>query len=172
MIMQPAARVGDPVAHTIPPVLAPAPGSPNVLIENRPAWRGISAAQAAQLLNAMKDAAIEIKKAEVATEAATGTQYQGAAEANELKTKVEQNKKLADMIMGFAAVADIHVCAMVIPPPPHGPGVVIGGSETVLINGQPACRAGDTIQEANVLANVPPITNRIVSGSATVLIGG
>jgi uncharacterized Zn-binding protein involved in type VI secretion len=167
-----AARVGDPVTHTLPPMLSPASGSLNVLIENRPAWRGISAAQAAQLLNAMKDAEIAIKKAELATQVATGTTYQGAAEANELKTKLAENKKIADMMMSLAAVADIHICAMLLPAPIHGPGVVIGGSATVLINGQPACRQGDTIQEANVLANIPPITNRIVGGSATVMIGG
>ena len=169
--MIPAARVGDPVSHVLPPVLAPASGSPNVLIGNLPAWRGISAAQVAQLLNAMKDGMIAIKKAELLTKAASGPTEKGVAEANELKTKIDETKKLADMIMGFAAVADIHTCTMIIPPPVHGPGVVIGGSETVLINGQPACRAGDTIQEANVLANIPPITNQIVSGCPTVLIG-
>lgn len=35
--MKPAARVGDQTAHGFP--LAPGPGSPNVLIGNRPAWR-------------------------------------------------------------------------------------------------------------------------------------
>lgn len=35
--MKPAARVGDPTTHGAP--LSPGPGSPNVLIENRPAWR-------------------------------------------------------------------------------------------------------------------------------------
>ena len=35
--MPPAARVGDPTSHGTP--LAPGPGSPNVLIEGRPAWR-------------------------------------------------------------------------------------------------------------------------------------
>jgi len=35
--MKPAARVGDPTGHGTP--LSPGPGSPNVLIGNRPAWR-------------------------------------------------------------------------------------------------------------------------------------
>ena len=47
-----------------------------------------------------------------------------------------------------------------------GPGVVIDGSQTVLINGLQACRLGDTILEAVG----PP--NKIVRGEFTVLIGG
>jgi uncharacterized Zn-binding protein involved in type VI secretion len=169
---QPGARVGDQVVHPLPPKLTGGTGSRNVLMGSLPAWRGLSAAQVAQLLTAMKDAEIAIRKAEAATKLATGTAYQGAAEANELKTKIEEKKKLADMMANFAAVADIHLCATLLPPPVHGPGMVIGGSQTVLINGQPACRMGDTIMEANVLANIPPITNRIASGLPTVLIGG
>jgi uncharacterized Zn-binding protein involved in type VI secretion len=63
-------------------------------------------------------------------------------------------------------MADIHQCATPLPIPPHGPGVVIDGSKTVLINGLPACRMGDTILEA-----LGP-TNKIVKGEMTVLIGG
>ncbi|GBC93869.1 hypothetical protein HRbin15_02371 [bacterium HR15] len=37
--MKPAARVGDSTAHGSP--LAPGPGSPNVFIGNRPAWRAV-----------------------------------------------------------------------------------------------------------------------------------
>jgi uncharacterized Zn-binding protein involved in type VI secretion len=55
---------------------------------------------------------------------------------------------------------------MVPPPMPHGPGVVIDGSMTVLINGLAASRMGDTILEALG----PP--NKIVMGLPTVLIGG
>jgi uncharacterized Zn-binding protein involved in type VI secretion len=36
---QPAARLGDMTAHGTP--LAPGPGSPNVLIGGRPAWRAL-----------------------------------------------------------------------------------------------------------------------------------
>jgi uncharacterized protein involved in type VI secretion and phage assembly len=65
-----------------------------------------------------------------------------------------------------AAVADIHMCATPSPVPPHGPGVVINGSATVMINNLPACRLGDTIMEALD----PP--NSITKGEATVIIGG
>jgi uncharacterized Zn-binding protein involved in type VI secretion len=53
-----------------------------------------------------------------------------------------------------------------LPIPPHGPGVVIDGSTTVMINGLPACRLGDTILEPVG----PP--NKIVKGEFTVIIGG
>ncbi len=38
--MPPAARVGDPTSHGTS--LSPGPGSPNVLIGGKPAWRGNS----------------------------------------------------------------------------------------------------------------------------------
>jgi len=38
--MPPAARVGDPTGHGIP--LSPGPGSSNVLIGGKPAWRATS----------------------------------------------------------------------------------------------------------------------------------
>ncbi|NET40025.1 MAG: hypothetical protein F6K19_50090 [Cyanothece sp. SIO1E1] len=53
---KPAARVTDAVAHVIPPVLTGTPGSPDVFIGGLPAWRGISAAQLPQLMDAIKDA--------------------------------------------------------------------------------------------------------------------
>ena len=37
----PAARITDNVAHPLPPVLTPGPGSPTVLIGFLPAWRGL-----------------------------------------------------------------------------------------------------------------------------------
>lgn len=100
---RPAARVGDLVAHPIPPVLTPGPGSPDTLIGFRPAWR---------------------------------------------------------------ALVDVHVCATPLPPSPHGPGVVIKGSSTVLINFVPATRVGDQVIESCG----PP--NPIIMGCPTVLIGG
>ena len=72
---------------------------------------------------------------------------------------------MSSTISGAAGGADIHVCATPLPIPPHGPGVVIDGSQTVLINNLPACRMGDTIVEAVG----PP--NKIVMGMPTVLIG-
>ena len=65
-----------------------------------------------------------------------------------------------------AAISTSHTCtAPAVPPPPHGPGVVITGSMTVLINNLPACRQGDTILEAVG----PP--NTISMGLPTVIIG-
>ncbi len=63
-------------------------------------------------------------------------------------------------------MADIHLCTTPLPLPPHGPGFVIDGSQTVLVNNMPACRMGDTILEALG----PP--NKIAMGCFTVLIGG
>jgi uncharacterized Zn-binding protein involved in type VI secretion len=70
------------------------------------------------------------------------------------------------MISGMGAMSDIHLCTVPSPVPPHGPGVVIDGSATVLINNMPACRLGDTIIEPLG----PP--NKIVKGEMTVIIGG
>ena len=166
-----AARIGDSVVHPLPPVLTPGTlGSPTVWIGSKPAWRGLSAAEVAVLLTAMKDAQIAITKAKTATKLAQGKPTQGAAEVNEVKVKAEQTKKIADQIMSYVAGGtDIHLCATIIPLPVHGPGIVIDASQTVLINGRPACRAGDTIFEANVLANAIP--NKIVMGCPTVWIG-
>jgi uncharacterized Zn-binding protein involved in type VI secretion len=50
--------------------------------------------------------------------------------------------------------------------PMHGPGVVITGSATVMVNNMPACRLGDTILEAIG----PP--DLIVMGCMTTIIGG
>lgn len=162
----PAARITDPVAHPLPPVLQPGPGSMNVLIGSLPAWRGVSAAAAAaiQAAKAVSDAAIQV--AEAATIAAAGTPGLPAAKAAEETVKATAASTMGSMISGGAGGADIHVCATPLPIPPHGPGVVVNGSQTVLINGLAACRAGDTIVEAVG----PP--NAIVMGLPTVIIGG
>jgi uncharacterized Zn-binding protein involved in type VI secretion len=73
---------------------------------------------------------------------------------------------MSSTITSSAGGADIHMCTTLLPIPPHGPGVVIDGSATVLINNLPACRLGDTIVEAVG----PP--NKIIRGCPTVLIGG
>jgi uncharacterized Zn-binding protein involved in type VI secretion len=57
---------------------------------------------------------------------------------------------------------DTHVCPLATLQP-HGTGVVAAGSTTVLINGAPAARLGDTVVESG-----PP--NTIVGGSTTVLV--
>jgi uncharacterized Zn-binding protein involved in type VI secretion len=72
---------------------------------------------------------------------------------------------MGSTITSAAGGADIHTCATLLPIPPHGPGVVITGSMTVLINNLPACRQGDTILEAVG----PP--NTISMGLPTVIIG-
>lgn len=163
--MPPAARVTDNVAHPLPGVLQPGPGSPNVMIGGLPAWRGVPAAVAGALsaAKAVSDAAI--KAAEVATAAAAGTPGLPAVKAAEETVKATAAAAMGSMISSMAGMADIHICATPLPIPPHGPGVVINGSQTVLINNLPACRLGDTILEAVG----PPDT--IVRGDPTVIIG-
>ncbi|MFB2892898.1 PAAR domain-containing protein [Aerosakkonemataceae cyanobacterium BLCC-F50] len=163
---KPAARITDPVAHPLPPVLTGGPGSPTVLIGGLPAWRGIPAAGAAVILSAKKVSDAAITAAEAATVAAAGTPGLPAAKAAEETTKTTAAASMSSTITSSAGGADIHNCATPLPLPPHGPGVVIDGSSTVLINGLPACRMGDTIVEALG----PP--NKITMGCSTVLIGG
>lgn len=162
----PAARITDNVVHPLPPVLTPGPGSPNVLIGYLPAWRGIPAAAAAALQAAKQVSDVAIQAAEAATMAAAGTPGAPAAYAAEQTAKATALASLSSMISGMAGMSDIHACTTPSPVPPHGPGVVIDGSQTVLINNMPACRLGDTIIEPLG----PP--NKIVKGEMTVIIGG
>lgn len=165
----PAARVTDPVLHPLPPILQPGPGSPNVLIGSLMAWRGVPAAAAAamQAAKQVSDAALQV--AQAATAAAAGTPGAPAAVAAEETAKNAAAASMGSMITGAAGGADIHICLTPLGPlplPTHGPGVVIDGSQTVLINNLPACRMGDTILEALG----PP--NKIMMGLPTVIIGG
>ena len=162
----PAARITDNVMHPLPPVLTPGPGSPTVLIGMLPAWRGIPAAAAAALQAAKQASDIAIQTAEAATTAAAGTPGAPAAYAAEQAAKAAALASLSSMVSGMAGMSDIHACVTPSPVPPHGPGVVIDGSATVLINNMPACRMGDTILEPLG----PP--NKIVKGESTVIIGG
>jgi uncharacterized Zn-binding protein involved in type VI secretion len=136
------------------------------LIGNLPAWRGIPLASAGAILSAKAVSETGIKAAEAATIAAAGTPGLPAAKLAEETTKATAAASMSSTIVSRAGGADIHNCATPLPVPPHGPGVVIGGSSTVLINGLPASRLGDTIVEALG----PP--NKILAGCATVLIGG
>lgn len=163
---KPAARITDPVAHPLPPVLTGGPGSPNVFIGGLPAWRGVLLASAVALQSAKLASDITIKVAEAATVAAAGTPGAPAAKAAEETTKATAAANMGSMISSSAGGADIHTCSTPLPIPPHGAGVVIDGSTTVLINNLPACRQDDTILEA-----VGP-TNKITMGCLTVLIGG
>lgn len=163
----PAARITDPVVHPLPGILTPGPGSPTVLIGGLPAWRGVPAAAAAGIQAAKSAADATVQAAEAAALAAMGTPGAPAAKAAELATKNAVSASMSATISGASGGADIHNCLTPVPPPlPHGIGVVIDGSATVLINNLPACRMGDTIIEALG----PP--NKIVMGLPTVIIGG
>ncbi len=163
---KPAARVTDNVSHPVPPLLGPGPGSPNVFTGSLPAWRGVPSATAGALQAAKQVSDAVIKAAEAATAAAAGTPGAPAAKAAEEATKTAAAAQMGSMITSMAGGADIHSCATPLPIPPHGPGVVIDGSQTVFINGLQACRMGDTVLEAVG----PP--NKIAKGEMTVLIGG
>jgi uncharacterized Zn-binding protein involved in type VI secretion len=164
--MPSAARITDSVAHPLPPLLTPGPGSPTVLIGFLPAWRGMPLAAVAALQGAKAAADATVQAAEAATKAAAGTPGAPAAYAAEQAAKASVLAAMGSAISAAAGGADIHMCTVPSPVPPHGPGVVITGSATVLINMLPAARMGDSILEA-----LGP-TNKITKGEATVLIGG
>jgi uncharacterized Zn-binding protein involved in type VI secretion len=154
------------VIHPAPPVLTPGLGSPNVFIGYLPAWRGILAAAAPGLMAAKKVADLAITAAETATKLAAGTPGLPAAKAAEEAVKTTALSTMSSAVASAAGGADIHACTTPLPIPPHGPGVVIDGSKTVMINNLPACRMGDTVLEAIG----PP--NKIAKGEPTVIIGG
>lgn len=163
--MPPAARVTDPVVHPLPPVLTPGLGSLNVLIGFLPAWRAIPAAAAAALQAAKKASDATVQAAEAASRAAMGTPGAPAAVAAEQATKAAALAAMSSSITSAAGGADIHACVTPLPIPPHGPGVVINGSPTVLINNLPASRQNDTVLEA-----LGPM-NKVAMGCVTVIIG-
>ena len=166
MPMGPAARFLDPVLHVMPGMLMPGPGAVTVLIGMKPAWRGIPLAVAAGLQATRTASDIRVVAYQAATIAAAGTPGLPAAKAAEEAGKAAEATVMSAAITAAAGGADIHACVhMATVPPPHGPGVVVTGSPTVLINGLPACRAGDTILEAFG----PP--DMIVMGEPTVIIG-
>jgi uncharacterized Zn-binding protein involved in type VI secretion len=163
--MPEAARLTDLVSHPLPPVLTGGPGSPDVTIGFKPAWRGILASLAVGLQAEKNASDHTIQVAEAATLAAAGTPGAPAAKTAEETTKATAAATMGASITSAAAGADIHQCATLLPLPPHGPGVVIDGSTTVIINYLPACRKGDSLLEAVG----PP--NKISFGEPTVLIG-
>ncbi len=164
--MPPAARITDNVAHPLPPILTGGPTAITVLIGFLPAWRGVGAAAAAAIKSAKQVSDTAIKVAEAATLAAAGTPGAPAAKVAEEAAKTAAAASMGSLISGAAGGSDIHVCVTPLPIPPHGPGVVVNPSATVMICNQPAARLGDTIVEAVG----PP--NTIVSGCMTVIIGG
>jgi uncharacterized Zn-binding protein involved in type VI secretion len=154
---KPAARVLDMTGHGT--VLKPGTGSPNVSIGGQPAWRGLSPAAAAELAKLIKQIMESVK------EFTTATSSNNTVAAGDALKKMKEDISKALQIMGST---DQHLCeTLILPPipPPHGAGVVITGSATVLINGLPACRQGDVIQETISV-------NSITAGFPTVLIGG
>ena len=64
----------------------------------------------------------------------------------------------------WRATVDFHACPLATGTVPHVGGVVAAGSTSVLINGFPAARQGDSIVESG-----PP--NSIAAGCPTVIIG-
>lgn len=143
----------------------PGIGSINTLIGFLPAWRAIPTAAAAGIMAAKTAADIAVKAAEATTLAAAGTPGAPAALAAEQTLKASTLASMSSTIMSASGGADIHACVTPAPVPPHGPGVVIDGSPTVLINNLPAARMGDTIIEPLG----PP--NKIAMGCPTVIIG-
>jgi uncharacterized Zn-binding protein involved in type VI secretion len=131
-----------------------------------PAWRAIPMAAAAGLQAAKQAADIAVQTAEAATLAAAGTPGAPAAYAAEQATKGTVAASMSSMIMSMSGGADIHACTTPSPVPPHGPGVVIKGSATVMIDNLPAARQGDQLLEPLG----PP--NAISMGCMTVIIGG
>src|SRR5438128_1346193 len=117
--MPAAARVTDSVSHPAPPVLTGGPGSPNVTIGFKPAWRGVLAAVATALQAAKKVSDQAIQTAEAATLAAAGTPGAPAAKAAEEATKAACAAAMGSAITGAAAGADIHTCSTPLPTPPH-----------------------------------------------------
>lgn len=164
--MPPAARITDTVAHPLPPIITGGPTAITVIIGFLPAWRGVNPAVAAamQAAKAVSDAAIKV--AEAATLAAAGTPAAPAAKVAEETAKAAAAAAMGSAISSAAGGSDIHVCATPLPIPPHGPGIVITPSATVMVANFPAARMGDTILEAVG----PP--NTITKGEPTVMIGG
>ncbi|MEM7796469.1 MAG: PAAR domain-containing protein [Cyanobacteria bacterium P01_C01_bin.118] len=147
----PAARLGDATAHGDP--LKPGPCSPDVLIGGQKAWRALDPAMAKELLDQAK------KAAESATAA-------GAAVTEADRAKhLDDLKDAAEKMASIMASTDQHACTVVKLLIPDGNGVVTKGSSSVLINGLPACRVGDPIQEITSV-------NSITAGAPNVLIGG
>ena len=178
MAGRPAARILDPVVHPLPGMLTPGPGSPNVLIGGKPAWRGVMAAAAAAIRAAKETSDKAIKVAEAATVAAAVPPALGlaAAKAAEETVKSAAAAAMTTMISGAAGGADIHSCLTPLPIPPHGPGVVVDGSQSVLINNLAACRQGDTIVEPvgppdKILLGLPTVLIGDLPGSSIVLMG-
>lgn len=157
--MPAAARFTDMTIHGTP--FVPGTGSSNVLIGSLPALRAMSPAAVASFLALIAKIAVNLQKLSAAI---TANNVPAAAKA------AKDLKDDATSAMNMISTMDQIVCPMLllkIGGPPNGPGVIIGGSTTVQINGMPAGRQGDQIRE--VMALDP---NMVAVGFPTVLIGG
>jgi uncharacterized Zn-binding protein involved in type VI secretion len=157
--MPAAARLTDITIHGSP--FVPGTGSSNVLVGNLPALRAVSPAAAAGFVALCAQIAVNAQKLAAAI---TSSNVPAAAEATKnLKDQVPQ-------AMNMIASMDKITCPMLllrVAGPPHGMGVMLGGSSTVMINNMPAGRVGDTIQE---ILSLDP--NFVAVGLPTVQIGG
>lgn len=157
--MPAAARLTDVTIHGSPYV--PGTGSTNVQIGSLPALRAMSPAAVVAFLATLAKIAVNLEVMKGAI--SSGNTALAAKAAKDLKDDA------TDAINMIGAMDKI-VCPMLlikIGGPPNGPGVIIGGSTTVQINGLPAGRAGDQIRE--VMALDP---NAVAVGLPTVQIGG
>jgi len=157
--MPAAARFTDLTVHGSP--MLPGTGSPNVLIGGLPAWRAMSPAAVAAFVSLIAHILVNVNK------------LAGALSSNNVPVAAEAGKALSDQVpqaMSMIASMDKIVCPMLllgIAGPPHGTGVMIGGSTSVMINNLPAGRVGDVIQEI-----LSPAPNSCAVGLPTVIIGG
>lgn len=158
-----AARITDLTAHGTP--LSPGPPSPNVLIGGLPAWLGLTAAGAAALAQTIAAGAKDIadKTAKVGAASAAGPLAVTKATADLADATKQAAENTAAAMTGSGV--SIHACPLLTVLVPHGIGVVITPSQTVLINKMGACRVGDMIQEVTAV-------NTIALGLPTVIIGG
>ena len=157
--MPSAARVTDITVHGSP--MVPGTGSTNVLIGSLPAWRAMSAAAVIGFLVLVAKILSNVNK----LSAAISSENVPAA----AKITKDLAKQVPDAIAMIGAMDKI-ICPMLllrIAGPPHGMGVMIGGSTTVTINGLPAGGVGDQIREL-----LSPEPNSCAVGLPTVQIGG
>src|SRR5436189_6178446 len=110
----PAARVGDTVAHPLPPMLTGV-GSLTVRIGTLPAWRGAPSG-GVPALSAQKQAADQaIQAAELATLSAAGSPGYPAAYAAEQSLKTSTAAVMAPQVIACAGMADLHTCSTPAP---------------------------------------------------------
>lgn len=164
----PAARVGDQVSHPLTPFLAPGPGSSNVMIGGMPAWRALPAGTPIPEPPSPPEPPEPTEEEKEEEAEMTDKEKEERQKEREEEAGKAHEEESAALMMSVAGAADMHVCAQPSPVPfcVDGPGFVFVGSSTVMINGLPAARQGDIVEE--ILG--PP--NPIVMGCPTVNIGG